>query len=544
MESKWGIYNVSWWRSAVICTPTIRMRSWRPVFDQISSVFGQMDMTGLETGEAIAFMRSDDHAQQLTSMMPLFFEGVKISFRRWNPEFNSIPLDKSKPDTLKLYLLGIPLHLKKKHIVEELLKGVCPLMEVDEHSLGITKSSVLVRIFKREWELIPRFLHLEERGYLHKILLEIETEESVILDIPERRAEEDEVAWSEKGDNCDNIGIIEGCSRDGSEGGAWGRHMLTKKYGAWDQFSAKDRFGHVAENEWKVWRPLKKGKSQNEIQKEETAGNTTFYAAEADKGKQPMGKGRFFTPLLDLTDEGAFSDYISQDSKLGRRKKPKSDKQAGQKPNMHQRKTAGPSMRASKRFWGAHVKNKKQMGRNSRMVREVLASLNLNEGKKAQHLDFSNQKFQPLKILSRNDKELRKNSSELGEMEPGLQVEQQSNGPRPDMSDSDPSIPPGFNRETTRVELLKGEETMPSCSKIQTKNEFMNWIEQFVVPKAHSLGVSSRLGSDFIEVSLKETGARAMIEKESEGIGEDIKEQLNYKNSNSVLAGCSVPNGD
>ncbi|KAF5197973.1 hypothetical protein FRX31_012440 [Thalictrum thalictroides] len=92
VNSSLGIYNVSWWCTAVICTPTIRMQSWRPVLDRINTVFGQSEMIGLDTGEAIAFMDSEEHAKFLAGIMPLILGEMKISFRRWTPNFNSIPI--------------------------------------------------------------------------------------------------------------------------------------------------------------------------------------------------------------------------------------------------------------------------------------------------------------------------------------------------------------------------------------------------------------------------------------------------------------------
>ncbi|KAF5194703.1 hypothetical protein FRX31_015708 [Thalictrum thalictroides] len=217
-------------------------------------VFGQADMTGVETGEAIVFMKSEKEAYQLAGMTPLFVEGIKISFRRWTPEFNSVPEEKYNTDLLKVYLIGIPLHLKKKPIIEDLMRKVGLSVEVDEQSLSITKSSALVRVIKPDWENIPRILYMEERGYLYKICLEIETEESLILNLPEKSGEE-ETVWSEKGENCRHLDtdlLYE------SNGRVPGNHFTVMQQRAWDQSVQKVRDRQMAGEEWKTWRQKKR----------------------------------------------------------------------------------------------------------------------------------------------------------------------------------------------------------------------------------------------------------------------------------------------
>ncbi|KAF5204039.1 hypothetical protein FRX31_006375 [Thalictrum thalictroides] len=90
VESRNGLLNYSWWKSAMICKPSVRLNSWRPILAKIIEVFRETSITGLETGEAIVFLQSQEVALQLANMKPLTFNGTEIEFKRWTPEFNSV----------------------------------------------------------------------------------------------------------------------------------------------------------------------------------------------------------------------------------------------------------------------------------------------------------------------------------------------------------------------------------------------------------------------------------------------------------------------
>ncbi|KAF5194702.1 hypothetical protein FRX31_015707 [Thalictrum thalictroides] len=250
-----------------------------------------------------------------------------------------------------------------------------------------------------------------------------------------------------------------------------------------------------------------------------------------------MVKESFFGPLMDINDEGAFEEYMSG----SHMQKPFSKPHPNSKPKGLSGQ-AGPSSFASKkRVWGSFMK-KKRTKKNTRMVREVLSSMDLKE--KETKPSSTKQVFQPVKILSRFDKMTSSSSADTPCIEQcSVEVMPQADQVGQN-SESSLSTPPGFGKKLMNDEVYETDATVPGCIKIQTKEEFMEWIDLFVIPKARTLGVSSHLGTEFIASIFQEVGARAVSEKEKELIGDDTKEQLNYKNSNMVLQGANVPNVD
>ncbi|KAF5187226.1 hypothetical protein FRX31_023190 [Thalictrum thalictroides] len=126
-------------------------------------------------------------------------------------------------------------------------------MEIAEDLLGLRSPIVEVKVFKPEWGQIPRFAVLEERGFVHNVLIEMDA--SLILniladqEITQSKEVDNWSSYAGKGDGKSN-GRKEVCCDDNWHTGA-GNTVVTKP--------GKKQMAHP---KWLTWRPLQKQPNQ------------------------------------------------------------------------------------------------------------------------------------------------------------------------------------------------------------------------------------------------------------------------------------------
>ncbi|KAF5206320.1 hypothetical protein FRX31_004094 [Thalictrum thalictroides] len=524
-----GILNCSWWSTVVVCTPSTRVDSWRPILNKIISVYGEAEMTGLDTGEALVFMKSNVEAERLANMKPLIWEKNMIYFRRWRPDFNALSPKQLNPKKTVLYLIGMPLHLKKKEIVEILVKKFCNKFEINEDSLLIKNTTVKMEALGVALEDIPRVVCLEERGFSHKILIEIETEASLILNIPDAPAELSGESINNEDDDQPSV--------NGPTEAKGGNHRWQWEYsnsGPVKQFELKQKREHVAKEEWLTWRPLKKKGGPQHVTTSDIYGGGTGSVKSVDvcsKGKQIMadpglGKDSFFGPLIDLTSAEEFEEYMSTDHP--QKSVIKSQSRWGPKKNSSW--GAGPSLNVGKRKLGAHVWKKKRE-RNSKLVQEVLKSMKLHS---TEPVDVA--QVGEAGAFINNAKECLEMRDCARPCQSSQSIQDRARSDQVGAADSELSGPPGFVKRShceNSVEALR-EKLNLGCRQVRNKEELVEWIIHSAKHLAVGLGMTSNRGPDFIESSLIATGNKNFSESGPEKMNDDEVERLNYAKSNLV----------
>ncbi|KAF5204589.1 hypothetical protein FRX31_005825 [Thalictrum thalictroides] len=530
VESYTGVLSCSWWKTAVICTPSRWLDSWKPILEKIFEVFGQIDMTGMRTGEAIAFMQNDKHAMELAAMKPLEWEGVTISFRRWTPEFNAVPKQKAKPKTATLHLIGVPSHLKKKHIVEGLMSSINVTFEIDEETLSIAHPKITVKLTKPVWEAIPRVLLMEERGYVFKVFLEVLFDDPLVTIVPEKT----QAVWSEMRGDKDTV-VESHISKPSLKGGDWGSSKQNMNHGALDQFKLKRHVQQQTDDEWLVWRPLKYSKvpgipPASSLITNEAA--STTYADVLRKGKQAVGQESFFGPLAELNDEEQFRHYMNKEAHTNDLffRVPQRNPMTNQKK--HKQWAFGVGRSTTRKIWASSVKAQ-QKARTNRVVLEVLASMNVKEGKVCSAgSEFARSVEEP--SPSYDQAESNPSVSKVAET-PSLHNEFPRQG-----CDATPwsesSVPPGFGGEVHNNKAIDLDSFMfPEIVLNDNYSKTANWIDNTLIPTAVKLGVTSHRGVVFVESMARKVGELTNTKTVKETLNEDDIERQNYKDANKVL---------
>ncbi|KAF5180842.1 hypothetical protein FRX31_029571 [Thalictrum thalictroides] len=559
-----GVLNASWWGVAVICTPSVRMEKWEPILEKVCSCFGEADLTMLKSGEALVFLKDKQAAEKLASMNPLSCDGIIVSFRRWTPFFNAIQLERFNPQQHLIHLIGIPLHLKKKPVVEELIQSFCSKMEVVEESMNISQNVAIVRIWDAKWESIPRVLTLEERGYVHKIIVEIVQAEPLTVCIPEKKLECKEVT-PEDYEPLIGLGTMPVIRSSGVRNSCHKEPIVS---GAWDQFELKQKQRHVAEPEWLTWRPLKGNKDKAGEDKYEERGSDVFALASCSEpvqkcrnsnGNDGVGQAGFFGPLMDLNTEEEFQNYMGAGILRS-----KGEAQSQQKPRKQTSMGFGPSLNVGKRKMGA-LGWKNERERNRRMVHEILQGMDLHplggpsklctEPKTQDPSSYSGTSKSgpdtPLVILKHAAAHRRGPDLNSADGGPLLGVSTQNDTrtvSHVDESSMEASCPPGFEKQSgedddscSRV-ILK-EDLIEVGSQTKTKEELIEWIVKSAKKVALELGMTSNRGNQFIDSVMMEVGLKNCKNKGIVEISEDETERINYESSNAGIRDDPVVDG-
>ncbi|KAF5187273.1 hypothetical protein FRX31_023139 [Thalictrum thalictroides] len=507
VESKGGVLDCSWWKNAVICTPSSRIDSWRTTLNQISQVFGEADLTSMSSGEAIVFLRE--------------------------------AIEKLKSRSLMIHLLGIPIHLKKKPLVEKLMKLICPSFEIIEKSLALSSSNVKVRVLNPEWENIPRLAVMEERGYIHNIIIDVESEESMVLNIPTDR-EEHESTHSGQEDNWsipDTAGEVRS-NGDGSMG-----KLNTWQQRAHDKIAFLSKSRQVEKDEWLTWRPLRKQKNQFSPIQEVGPSDEILpsYVDVMRKGKTVMGneavgQRSFFEPIADISTEEGLNSYISESSCL----KPVTMTHKLWKPKKKMNWGVGPSLVMSKSKW-AGPNNKKQREKHARLVREVLQSMDLKNKNISSCISQA-----PISVPAISPGNA-PSSDPISLLAPATCVSggPQSVVPETPEVNSEVSIPPGFEGRRQGKDQLGSSgasHTFVTSEGLSIHNadELKEWIVNLVKPAAVQLGLSSNQGEKFIDKAFLDVGCRNLGDQNLDTVNEDERERSNYKNANAILGEAFV----
>ncbi|KAF5188026.1 hypothetical protein FRX31_022386 [Thalictrum thalictroides] len=535
VHAKHGILNLSWWSAAVVCTPSERVDSWRPILGRICECFGEAEMTGLKNGEAIIFLRDTMTAEKLAGMKPLSWEGTVINFRRWVPEFNSIPHDRFTPKEQCINLIGIPLHLRKMNLVKELVQSFSSKSEVDEESLQFKNCNVRVKIFDGDWELIPRVAIMEERGYCHKILIEIIHDEPVLCVVPEKQSASDR----EEPEVVVSSGESQRFSDHNGKGQGATQEYDTK--GAWDHFKLKQT-KQVDKPDWLTWRQVKDNRgnvTRNGTVPDTGADCTVDVGENVGNIRQNLGSGgglgraSFFGPLMDLNTEEEFGSYMSDNILPGG-----GTHHVSWRPNKHVSWGHGPSLNVWKQKQGVHLW-KKQREKNKKLVRNVLQNMKLGSTE-----DVSPQ--QRGSEMQAAPSPMNSHSLDFTRLPTAAHTHEQGESSKSGMqivslveeSSNESSCPPGFS---TSENMTLKEKLNKGCNLVQTKEELVEWILGSAKHVAAGLGMTSNRGNKFVESSLLDVGTKNLKSTSTMCLNEDELERINYAESNRDIGDIEVP---
>ncbi|KAF5176520.1 hypothetical protein FRX31_033893 [Thalictrum thalictroides] len=552
VESKRGMLNFSWWKSAVICKPTVRLSNWRPALAKIIEEFGEASISELETGEAIVFLQSQELAFQLTSMKPLVVDEAEIAFKRWTPEFNSIELSALNPEFVWIHLTGVPIHLKKKEVVEAIVNKYCSHAEADQVSLGIAHRKAKVKAWKPRWNLIPRMVEIEERGFKFPVIIDVETAHPLIEYVPEKEVAADQYGKKE-GEYTINY-VADAYSDDGSNFGGHYQPVVKERQGVADNNNQGWTEQHVttlvSPNTLSL--PL-----QNQIETN-TAGrvdrefsNFEFFTdVTRRKGKavavgpsNPLGKASFFSPLeLDPEDDLSKMGQNRGMSFPCSRNGAHNNGHNKEKPRKASSWNSNPSLVLSRKYWASSFQKKKKE-KNDRLVHNVLQSLDRFEAQQKQVV------AKPISILHPDHGP--EPSLRFGSHEASIHLD---HGP-----DSLASNPKGSNEKSSSQEVDMVPSSMVSSESVDVtkltaikamlkdqegvnmnEDSLARVIENLLEPVAEHLGVTSNLGASFVKFVMKETASQKLKEKLIENLDEDDREILNYANSNLAIGNVCV----
>ncbi|KAF5204734.1 hypothetical protein FRX31_005679 [Thalictrum thalictroides] len=541
MESNTGIHNISWWKSAVICTPSWKLKSWWPILGEIQHIFGEMSLTALETGEAIAFMQTPEDAMKLSNFKPLKWGGMEINFRRWTPEFNTISTPFCKSKFVWVKLLGIPLHLKKREYVERLVKGYGTAIEIDLESLKISSAVAKVKVMDPRCEAIPRFVNLEERGYEYSIFIDIEIEQSLVTTIPD----EETSMCGERAPVRAVANNGEAVSDEGSSVQRW-RPMSKGQGGAPDQNPPCIDVGHVATQERVFLKSLKV--DEDNTVGPQTALDLSFqipsYADVARKGKwvppivdNTIAKPSIFSPLESIAEEEAQTvseKGLVQDG-FEKYQGPHYKKKKWTKfPLSHG--VQSPSLVLSKRILNIQAEKKKRE-QTFRVVKRIL-----------QRNDYSAHSSQSSSSIDRVvDSQLEPKCGASPEFLGDNSDSPLSNNDLEMLHDT-PTVsdlpPPGFEGRpiSNKEDFEETQQSIPQ--EFHNKEQFFLWIDKFLEPVAFKLGLTSNRGENFVRHCFHAIGESKLEAENSNATDDDAREVENYKNSNLVIRDDMFSNDD
>ncbi|KAF5187678.1 P-loop containing nucleoside triphosphate hydrolases superfamily protein [Thalictrum thalictroides] len=144
--------------------PEVQLQNWNQALTDLGRRFGEVNPTVMDSGEALLFMSNSEQASILANMGFIRVEGIKVTLRRWSPEFNALLTNLANPPFVWLEMKGIPMHLKNEEIFALIVKGWGASKEPDHQSLKLESNIVGAKLFKPNWNLIPRMIQLEENG--------------------------------------------------------------------------------------------------------------------------------------------------------------------------------------------------------------------------------------------------------------------------------------------------------------------------------------------------------------------------------------------
>ncbi|KAF9587776.1 hypothetical protein IFM89_005508 [Coptis chinensis] len=178
ISSNCTVTNSSWWSSTVLCTVSRGVPNWSWVKQKILLVFTEAGFSTIEDGGAIVLFNREEEANKLAKMPPLISWEGEISFKKWNPEVGSFPIERMQSKEVLARFVGVPLHLRTKTTAESLARVCGNTFEVIEESLDWTRTSIKVKVQVSELGRIPRIINLEERGYVFPIWVVLELDGS------------------------------------------------------------------------------------------------------------------------------------------------------------------------------------------------------------------------------------------------------------------------------------------------------------------------------------------------------------------------------